>query len=100
MKVSRKVLGWPRRCKLAHAFRWEYSYKRLKLAHRLGQLGAFLTKGTLTALCPVYREAGISKELCRSAQMTSPPMARRREGAAAAAAVVGGAPGRARRARR
>ena len=25
-------LGWPRRCKLAHAFVWEYSCKRLKLA--------------------------------------------------------------------
>jgi hypothetical protein len=25
---ARKVLGRPRRCKLAHAFVWEYSYKR------------------------------------------------------------------------
>jgi hypothetical protein len=32
---ARKVLGWPRRCKLAHAFLWEYSYKRLKLAQLL-----------------------------------------------------------------
>jgi hypothetical protein len=23
--VARKVLGWPKRCKLAHAFLWEYS---------------------------------------------------------------------------
>ena len=38
------VLGWPERCKLAHAFLWEYSYKRLKLAQLLVQLGVFLTK--------------------------------------------------------
>ena len=29
---TRKALGWPKRSKLAHAFMWEYSYKRLKLA--------------------------------------------------------------------
>ena len=40
---ARKVLGWPKICKLAHAFLWEYSLKRLKLAQLLGQLGAFLT---------------------------------------------------------
>jgi hypothetical protein len=28
---------------LAHAFLWEYSYKRLKLAQLLGQLYFFLT---------------------------------------------------------
>jgi hypothetical protein len=28
---------------LAHAFPWEYSYKRLTLAQLLGQLGGFLT---------------------------------------------------------
>ena len=40
--VARKVSGWPKRCKLAHAFLWEYSYKRLqKLAQFLGQLGIF-----------------------------------------------------------
>ena len=33
--------GWPKRCKLAHAFLWEYSYKRL--TQLLGQLGVFLT---------------------------------------------------------
>ena len=37
------VSGWPKRYKPAHAFRWEYSYKRLKLAQLLGQLGALLT---------------------------------------------------------
>ena len=37
------MLGWPRRCNLARAFLWEYSYKRLKLAQFLGQHGVFLT---------------------------------------------------------
>jgi hypothetical protein len=33
---KRLVLGWPKRSKLAHAFRWEYSYEMLKLAQLLG----------------------------------------------------------------
>jgi hypothetical protein len=37
------VLDWPNICKLAHVFLREYSYKRLKLAQLLGQLGGFLT---------------------------------------------------------
>jgi hypothetical protein len=37
------VSGWPERCQLAHAFLWQYSDKRLKLAQLLGQLGVFLT---------------------------------------------------------
>jgi hypothetical protein len=42
--VARRVLGsWSKRFKLAHAFLWEYSYKRLKLAQLLSQLGVFLT---------------------------------------------------------
>jgi hypothetical protein len=42
--VARRVLSsWSKRCKLAHAFLWEYSYKRLKLAQLLSQLGVFLT---------------------------------------------------------
>jgi hypothetical protein len=40
---AREVSGWPKRCKLARAFLWGYSYKRLKLAQLLGQLGVFLT---------------------------------------------------------
>ena len=40
-----KVLGWPRRCGLAHAFLWEHSCKKLKLAQLLGQRGVFLTCG-------------------------------------------------------
>ena len=41
--ASTVVIGWPKRCKLAHAFLQEYSDKRLKLAQLLGQLGVFLT---------------------------------------------------------
>jgi hypothetical protein len=33
----------PKECELAHAILWEYNYKRLELAQRLGQLGGFLT---------------------------------------------------------
>ena len=40
--IARRVSGWPR---LAHAFLWEYSYRRLKLAQLLGQLGVFFTCG-------------------------------------------------------
>jgi hypothetical protein len=40
---ARKVLGWPNRCKLARAFPWDYSYKRLTLAQLLGRHRAFLT---------------------------------------------------------
>jgi hypothetical protein len=43
--ASSKVLGLPKRCKLAHAFLWD-GYKRLKLAQLLGQLGVFLTCAT------------------------------------------------------
>jgi hypothetical protein len=48
------VLGWARRCKLAHAFLWEYSDKRLKLAQLLGQLSVFLT----TAFGALIRSGG------------------------------------------
>ena len=37
------MLGWPKRCKLAHAFLWGYSCERLKLAQLLGRHGVFLT---------------------------------------------------------
>jgi hypothetical protein len=33
---ARKALGWPKICKLAHAFLWEHSYKGEKLAQLLG----------------------------------------------------------------
>ena len=41
--AARKVLGWPKRCKLAHAFLWECSGNRLELARLLGRHGVFLT---------------------------------------------------------
>ena len=41
--AARTVLGRPQRRKLARAFRREHSYKWLKLAQLLGQLGVFLT---------------------------------------------------------
>jgi hypothetical protein len=37
------VLGSPKRCKLAHAFLWDHSHNRLKLAQVLGRRGVFLT---------------------------------------------------------
>ena len=41
---ARKVLGWLKRRKLAHAFLGrQYSYRGLKLAQLLDQLGVFLT---------------------------------------------------------
>ena len=42
--VARRLLGCPKLCKLAHAFLRGYSYKGLKLAQILGQLGVFLTQ--------------------------------------------------------
>jgi hypothetical protein len=47
---ARKVLGWPKKCKLAHACLCEYSYKRLKLAQLRGQRGVCLTLGLRASL--------------------------------------------------
>ena len=44
--AARKVSGRPKRRKLAHAFLWEYSYKRLKLAQLPGRHGVPRTCGT------------------------------------------------------
>jgi hypothetical protein len=30
------VLDWPKRCKLAHAFLWEHSYKKTEAGHTSG----------------------------------------------------------------
>jgi hypothetical protein len=43
------VLGWPKRCKLAHAFLWETSCKRLQLAQVLGQPAVSLTLQNLSS---------------------------------------------------
>ena len=40
---QKNVLGRPKRCQLAHASLWEYSYRRMKLAQLLGQVGVFFT---------------------------------------------------------
>ena len=53
--AARKVVGWPKRCKLDHAFLWGYSDKRLKLAQLLGQLSLFLTWPSMTT--PFFAEA-------------------------------------------
>jgi hypothetical protein len=41
MTRAREVLGWPKIFELAHAFLWEYSYKRLRLAQLLAPFGVF-----------------------------------------------------------
>ena len=43
VSFSEKVVRLAQNMELAHAFLWEHSYKRLKLAQLLGQLGVFLT---------------------------------------------------------
>jgi hypothetical protein len=64
------VLGWPKICKLAHAFLWEYSHKRLELAQLLGQLGVFLTLSPRPARCAPHR----CGERCGSGgQRAAPP---------------------------
>jgi hypothetical protein len=58
---------------LAHAFLWEYSDARLKLAQLLGQLGGFLTfarapllvalvvKSTISSSCPPSRHGSFRR---------------------------------------
>ena len=60
------VLGWPKRCKLAHAFRWEYSYERLKLAQLLDKLGVFLT---FAFSAPVMFPSASSRQASMPAKM-------------------------------
>ena len=57
-----KVLGRPKRCQLAHAFLWEYSYKRLKLAQLLGQLSWRLSRLELVAQQRERAEGGRGDE--------------------------------------
>jgi hypothetical protein len=47
---AREVLGWPKICKLAHTFLWEYI--RLMVAQLLGQRGVFLT--LVARLCSTH----------------------------------------------
>ena len=58
VSFTKKILGWPKRCKLAHALLWEHSYKGMKLAQLLGQPSVFLTfgpslEGSLLARAPI-----------------------------------------------
>jgi hypothetical protein len=64
------VLGWPKICKLDHAFLWEYSHKRPKLAKLLGQLGVFLTLRASVWFSPLYC-IGSAKEVTSDHQRLS-----------------------------
>jgi hypothetical protein len=55
---ARKVSGWPKRSKLAHAFLWGYSYKGMQLAQLLGQFDIFLTWDSWRARRPPRGQAG------------------------------------------
>ena len=55
--AARKVLGWPKLCKLVHALLWECSYKRLKLAQLLGKLGVFLASYRLVPTAAAHMES-------------------------------------------
>jgi hypothetical protein len=78
---ARKVSGWPKRCKLAHAFLWEYSCERLELAQFLGQLGIFLTRGDGREGAPPRSLGREAPQLLRqrAAGVADRPRARRHE---------------------
>jgi hypothetical protein len=71
--VATKVLGWPKRRKLAHAFLWEYSYTRLKLAQPLGQLGVVLTCVGARRRAAAAARMSLRRGLARRAVSTSSP---------------------------
>jgi hypothetical protein len=78
---ARKLLGWPKRCKLAHAFRWEYSNEGLKLGQLPGQRGVFLTLALRVRSSPTSSMrtscAGSVRRISRqSVAMSSPAAAR------------------------
>ena len=56
--ARKKVLGWPKRRKLAHTFLWGCGYKKLKLAQLLGQLGVFLAWAAPVMSCVFTRSSG------------------------------------------
>jgi hypothetical protein len=60
------VLGWPKRCKLARAFRWECSDKRLRLAQLLAQLR------------PTHGPPGLARAQLRAVRRRQPGAARGR----------------------
>ena len=76
--VARKALGWPKICKLAHAFLREHSHERLQLAQFLGQLGVFLTRwvGVFLTRTRTNRARRTSKRRCARASSRPSPAAR------------------------
>ena len=64
--------GWSKRCNLARAFLWEYSYKRLKLAQLLNQLGVFLTCGA-GALKVLIRHVWVRRRRLGTGRTTEHP---------------------------
>ena len=61
--AARTLLGWPKRCKLAHALLWQYSYKRLELARLLGRHGGFLTCGSKRSMPELSLYSAASMEM-------------------------------------
>ena len=61
------MLGWPKIYKLAHAFPWEYSYRRLQLAQLLGQLGVFLTWVSSTSTSTSASGGAVASQGCARA---------------------------------
>ena len=77
------MLGWPKRCKLAHAFLWEYSCKRLKWAQLLGQLGVFLARmgrGAMAGPCAAHRPVSWPSGSSIAATTASPKILRPEQG--------------------
>jgi hypothetical protein len=68
------VSGWPKRSKLAHAFLWGYSDKRLELAQLLGQRGAFLTWDGLPLIAPPLPHAKFLSKIEWSTVRATPPV--------------------------
>ena len=91
---ARKAFGRPKRRKLAHAFLWEHSYKRLKLAQLLGQLSIFLSH--LASSASESRRSGARSGSYRGIGDSPPAPAAASSGwrasAAAVAAAVAGTP--------
>ena len=67
------MIGWTKLCKLVHAFLWENSHNRLKLAQLLGRHGAFLT---WLAPCPLNGDIGCAASPSSVTGSRLPPRAR------------------------
>jgi hypothetical protein len=72
------VLGWPKRCKWAHALLWEHSHKELKLTQLLGRHGVCLTLLAVRLASPMIAgAAAIEKPEAETSRMPSCICARR-----------------------